>query len=313
VRVPRVSIPITLTSAVVTLTVVLYLVWQVLVAREIEALAGRFTRLHWGLIALGTLFFTVVISWMILQAVWLVREMRTNQRQQNFIDAVTHELHTPLASLQLYLDTLRGQEVREKERNEFLGIMSDDLARLRRTIDQILNAARVEVRRALRDPIDLRALLGECIEEACARYDATPEAFFLDVPPGATLRGDPEQLRVLFRNLIDNAVRYAGERVHVDLAARAVSARRLQVAVTDHGVGIPPFLASRLFQRFARFSHDRLRSTRAGLGLGLYIVRNIARAHGGHVSAQSEGVGTGTRFLVTLPGYIDGSTANPAR
>jgi signal transduction histidine kinase len=306
VRVPRVSIPITTTAAVVTLALILYVVWQVLTARQLESLAGGFTRLHWGLISIGTVFFALVITWTILQAVWLVREMRTNQRQQNFIDAVTHELHTPLASLQLYLDTLRGQAVGAQERAEFLGIMSEDLARLRRTIDQILSAARVEVRRALRDHVNLRTLLSECIDETRARYDVDPKAFRIDVPSGAELRGDPAQLRVLFRNLIDNAVRYAGDRLQVDIAARPLSARKLEVAVSDCGVGMPPTLIGSLFQRFQRFSHGTLLSTRAGLGLGLYIVRNIARAHGGQVRAESEGAGSGSRFIVTLPGQIDG-------
>jgi signal transduction histidine kinase len=281
------------------------------VARELEALAGGFTPVHWALIAMGALFFSIAVSWIILQAVWLVREMRTNQRQRNFIDAVTHELHTPLASLQLYLETLRGQPVDEKEQAEFLGIMSDDVARLRRTIDQILLAARADARRVLREHVPLRALLVECIDEARDRHGADPAAFRVAVSGNAVLRGDRAQLRVLFRNLIDNAVRYAGERLQVDISARALSARKLEVTISDCGVGIPPPVLGSLFQRFQRFSQDTLRSTRSGLGLGLYIVRNIARAHGGQVRAESEGAGTGSRFVVTLPGQMDGH-ANPA-
>ena len=305
-RVPRISVPITLTAAVIVVTAVIYVVWQVLVARELDSLAGGFTSLHWGLIAIGAVFFSVVVAWTILQAVWLVREMRTNLRQQNFIDAVTHELHTPLASLQLYLDTLRGHAVDAKERAEFLEIMSEDLVRLRRTIDQILSAARADAPRRPRAPIQLRALLSECVDEALARHAIDASAFRIDVPAGAWLRGDHAQLQVLFRNLIDNAVRYAGDRLQIDIAARPLSARKLEVAVSDCGVGIPPSLVGQLFQRFQRFSHGTLRSTRAGLGLGLYIVRNIARAHGGKVRAESEGSGSGSRFIVTLPGQIDG-------
>jgi signal transduction histidine kinase len=306
VKAPRVSIPITLTATVVAVSVLLYVVWQILVAREVAALAGSFARLHWGLVALGVAFVSLVSAWMILQAAWLVREMRTSQRQQNFIDAVTHELHTPLASLQLYLDTLRGQSVAAEQRGEFLGIMSEDLARLRRTIDQILLAARSETRRALRESVNLRTLLGECVEEASARHAVDPGAFHIEVPRGAVLRGDATQLRVLFRNLIDNAVRYAGQRLRVDIAARALSSRRLEIAISDSGVGIPPRLLGSLFRRFQRLSQSTLRGPRSGLGLGLYIVRNVARAHGGQVRAESEGAGTGSRFIVTLPGQLDG-------
>ena len=125
--------------------------------REFEAFADGFTPIHWVLVILGSLFFALIITVLILQAVWLVREIRSNQRQQNFMDAVTHELHTPLASLRLYLDTLRGRALPEERRDEFLEIMAEDLERLQRTIDQILprrahrraaRAARADRRRA---------------------------------------------------------------------------------------------------------------------------------------------------------------------
>src|SRR5262245_60076725 len=140
-RTPRVSVPITLTTALVVATIALTVGWQILVAREVGALTGGFTLIHWLLIVVGSLLFGLIIGSTILLSVWLVREMRNNQRQQNFIDAVTHELHTPLASLQLYLDTMRTQPLETAQRDEFLGIMSEDLGRLQRTIDQILAAA----------------------------------------------------------------------------------------------------------------------------------------------------------------------------
>lgn len=309
-RTPRVSVPITLTTALVVATIALTVGWQILVAREVGALAGGFTLIHWLLIVVGSLLFGLIIGSTILLAVWLVREMRNNQRQQNFIDAVTHELHTPLASLQLYLDTLRAQPLEVEQREEFLEIMSDDLGRLQRTIDQILAAARAEVRRSSRESVDLHALLRDCIDEVRARHGLPEDTMQLDVPGIPRVRGDAEQLRVAFRNLIENAVRYAGEKLRVDIAVRAVSSRKLEVAVTDQGVGISPFDLRKLFQRFQRLSQDVVSSR--GLGLGLYIVRNIVREHGGDVRAESEGRGTGSRFVVTLPGQIDGH-ANPAR
>lgn len=310
VRTPRVSTPIILTVAVVTIAILLTVGWQILVARESGALSEGFRTIHWTLVIVGSSFFALIITAAILQSVLLVREIRTNQRQQNFIDAVTHELHTPLASLQLYLDTLRGQALDEKQRGEFLDIMSDDLGRLQATIDKILSAARTEVRRRPRARVDIGGLLRECIEEACERHELEPAAIRLDVPPGASVRGDAEQLRLAFRNLIENAVRYGGEKHQIDIAVRQRSARRLEIEVADHGVGMPESALRRVFQRFQRLSHEGVFGSR-GLGLGLYIVRNVVRAHGGSIRAESEGIGTGSRFVMTLPGQLDGH-AHPA-
>jgi len=308
---PRVSVPIALTAGIVAITIALTVGWQILVVREFEAFAEGFTPIHWVLVILGSIFFGLIITVLILQTVWLVREIRSNQRQQNFMDAVTHELHTPLASLRLYLDTLRGRALPEERREEFLEIMAEDLDRLQRTIDQILSAARMEPKRVLREPVDVAALLAACAVDACERFGLDEKAVSVDVPPGARVKGDAEQLRVAFRNLIDNAIRYAGAEVHVEVRVRSVSTRRLEVEVADRGVGIPESALDRVFQRFSRLSQEAVRTAR-GLGLGLYIVRNIARAHGGSVRAESEGEGKGSRFILTLPGHVDGR-ARPSR
>jgi two-component system, OmpR family, sensor histidine kinase SenX3 len=308
-RSPRISVPITLTAALATMTTALYVAWQILVAREISALTNGFSAFHWVLVIVGTAFFSMIVAWMILQAVWLVREIRTNQRQQNFLDAVTHELHTPLASLQLYLDTLRVKDIDSARRDEFLAVMAEDLNRLRHTIDQILSAARFDSHKSWRNWVDLVPLLLDCVEDARVRHGFASEAVQLDVPAGAQVRGDPAQLRVAFRNLIDNAVRYAGEKLRLDIRVRAHSGRKLEIDFADHGVGITPFELSTMFQRFKRFPRDGFASR--GLGLGLYIVRNIVRSHGGSVRVESEGVGAGSRFIVILPGQLDGY-AHPA-
>jgi two-component system, OmpR family, sensor histidine kinase SenX3 len=309
-RAARVSVPIALTASIVAVTIALTVGWQILVARESEAFAAGFTAIHWVLIVLGSLFFALIITVLILQAVWLVREIRSNQRQQNFMDAVTHELHTPLASLQLYLDTLRGRRLPDARRDEFLQIMAEDLQRLQRTIDQIIQAARTDVRRARRESVDVAKLLGECADDARERHGLPHDAVHVSVDDTARLRGDAEQLRVAFRNLLDNAVRYAGGEVHIEVSARQVSARRLEIVFADRGVGIPDSALDRVFQRFQRLPQEAVRAVH-GLGLGLAIVRNIARAHRGKVRAESDGEGKGSRFILTLPGHVD-ERANPA-
>lgn len=303
-RSPHISIPITLTAALAVVAAALSIVWPVLVAQEVSALTGGFSVYLWVLVGVGALLFAAIVAWMILQLVWLVREVRTNQRQRNFIDAVTHELHTPLASLQLYLDTLRTQSLEPRQRDEFLQIMGEDLLRLQRTIDQILAAARAESRQSWRNWVELIPLLDDCVEEARSRHGLDPQSIRLSVPSGSQVRGDTAQLRVVFRNLIENAVRYAGEKLQLDITVRPHSGRKLDIEFADQGVGIAPFELSKVFQRFQRLPKDAL--TTRGLGLGLFIVRNIVRAHGGSVRAESEGAGTGSRFIVTLPGLLDG-------
>ena len=303
----RVSIPIALTVAIVAITIALTVGWQILVVREFEAFVEGFTPIHWVLVILGSIFFALIITVLILQAVWLVREIRSNQRQQTFMDAVTHELYTPLASLRLYLDTLRGRSLPEARRDEFLAIMAEDLDRLQRTIDQILSAARTDLKRALREPVDIARLLADCADDARDRFGLPEKAISVEVPAGARLKGDAEQLRVALRNLIDNAIRYAGDDVHVEIRVRSVSARKLELEVADRGVGIPASALDRIFQRFSRLPQEAVRTAR-GLGLGLYIVRNVARAHGGNVRAESEGEGKGSRFILTLPGNVDERT-----
>jgi len=306
----RTSVPIALAVGLVVITLALTVGWQILVTREFRALVDGFTWVHWIIAILGSLLFCAIISATIVQAIWLVREIRLNQRQKNFLDAVTHELHTPLASLRLYVDTLRGHKLDEARRGEFLAIMSEDLERLQRTIDQLLAAAHTDSR-PHRERVDLFRLLEECAAEARERHDLAADAIALEVPHGARVRGDPEQLRVVFRNLLDNAVRYAGAEVHVDVRVRTLSPRRLEIEIADQGVGIPLQAQTTIFGRFQRLSQGAVRSTR-GLGLGLFIVRNVVRAHRGSVRAESEGEGKGSRFLIVLPGHVD-EHAHPGR
>ncbi len=302
----RVSLPIGLTVGLVTLALALTAGWQVLVAREFAAWAEGFAAVHWLLVILGSTFFVTIITVAILQGVWLVREIRTNQRQQNFLDAVSHELHTPLASLRLYVDTLQGKSLDPGQRDEFLEVMSDDIHRLQRTINQILSAASTDERKNRRTQVDLRRLLGECVEDAREHHSLDEDQVRLEVPGAARVRGDLEQLRVAFRNLIENAIHYTGGKTRVDVRVRPASGRKLEIEVEDQGIGLPESALARVFQRFQRLSQEAVRGP-SGLGLGLYIVRNVVRSHGGSVRAESDGEGKGSRFIVTLPGQLDES------
>jgi signal transduction histidine kinase len=274
-RAARVSVPIALTASIVAVTIALTVGWQILVARESLAFTAGFTAIHWVLVVLGSVFFALIITVLILQAVWLVREIRSNQRQQNFMDAVTHELHTPLASLQLYLDTLRGRPLPEARRHEFLQIMAEDLVRLQRTIDQIIQAARTDVRRARRESVDVAKLLGECADDARERHGLDEDAVLVSVPETVRMRGDSEQLRVAFRNLLDNAVRHAAARSTSRSRARSRRGGSRSCSPTAASA-FPPRRSTACSS--ASSGSRRSGAAAHGLGLGLAIVRNIARA-----------------------------------
>jgi signal transduction histidine kinase len=242
----------------------------------------------------------LVLGGLVWLSAWLIREMRLNQRQRAFLDAVTHEMKTPLASLRLYVETLMRHDPEAERRRHFLTLMQDDLARIDRTVDQVLAAARAEepLRQARRSRVRLANLLEDSIREVRSRH-ALPEASMqLECASDPAVRGDAGELALVFRNLLDNAVKYSEAPVEVRVRVAEVDADRVDVDISDRGIGIPAGELRKIFQRFYRVGRDV--RTAAGLGLGLFIVRSLVRRQGGRVVARSEGHGTGSRFVVTL-------------
>jgi signal transduction histidine kinase len=230
-----------------------------------------------------------------------VREIGVNQHQRAFLDAVTHEMKTPLASLRLYLDTLERHDPERERRRQFLDRMRGDLERLDQTVEQVLTAARAEEShsRARLERVALSELLEECIAEIRTSHRLPERAVRLEAGPGATVRGDAGELSLVFRNLLENAVKYSDEPVEVNVRVVDAEDGRVEVEITDRGIGIPSRELRKIFQRFYRVGRD-VQRTAAGLGLGLFIVRNLVRRQGGRVVARSEGWGQGSRFVVTL-------------
>ena len=293
--------PLVLAIVLAVLVLSLAVGWQILVVGDSRSLAPGLTNLDWVLLVLGSLFFLLVMVGLVWLSAWLVREMRLNQRQRAFLDAVTHEMKTPLASLRLYVDTLTRHDPEPQRRQHFLGRMREDLDRLDRTVDQVLAAARAEERRPSppTDRVELGDLLGECIREICEQHALPEGAVGLTAPAGSAVRGNAAELAVVFRNLLENAVEYSDEPVTVSVRVAREGEDRVAVAIADRGIGIPPVELRKIFQRFYRVGRE-VQRTAAGLGLGLFIVRNLVRRQGGRVVARSEGSGKGSRFVVTL-------------
>ena len=283
----------------VTLCVLLVLAAVALTVVWIVTYGGRITPT-----VLGILLFALIIAGLIVYTVFLVLEIMRNEEHDSFINSVTHELKTPIASIRLYLETLQSRPVSDTQRREFYDIMLADADRLHHTVDQVLKAgfAREKPKGGVRAPVDIGALARECVDLAALRHHLQPGAVQLHThtPPALMVRGDVEELRTVLGNLIDNAVKYSGAEVRVSVSVAAPAPDTIWVRVQDRGVGIPKKQLKRIFNRFYRVQRHGLNPIK-GTGLGLYIVRSIARAHGGRVFAQSEGEGLGATFTLELP------------
>ena len=264
---------------------------------------------HWRQVAMlifGVIFFVLIIAGLVLNTIFLVREIRRNEQHDSFLNAVTHELKTPIASIRLYLETLQARQVDEVKRKEFYQIMLDDCDRLLRTVEQALRASRTGHRRRHihKTMIDLGELTRECLELARTRTHLDEKALrFVESPDRgqrAMVLGDSDELRAAVSNLIDNAIKYSDREVDVSVQVAAVDDKRVAVRVTDRGMGISSGELKQIFKRFYR-APRRVATVAFGAGLGLFIVRSIVSKHGGKTYAESEGEGMGSVFTIELP------------
>lgn len=261
---------------------------------------------------LGVISFALIISGIIVYTVFLVLEIKRNEEHDSFINAVTHELKTPIASIKLYLETLQSRTLTDDQRRHFYDVMLADTDRLHRTVDQVLKAGVVREKRVVpaRIPVDMGALVRECVELAVVRHHLAPGSIGIETQAdqALTVLGEADDLRMVVSNLLDNAVKYSGEAVRVTVALAAPTPETVWVRVQDRGIGIPRKQLQRIFKRFYRVQSRGLKHVK-GTGLGLYIVRSIAKAHGGRVFAQSEGEGRGATFTVELPRSTSAASA----
>jgi two-component system, OmpR family, sensor histidine kinase SenX3 len=258
------------------------------------------------LLLFGIIFFALIIAGMVVNTIFLVRELRRSEQHDSFINAVTHELKTPVASIRLHLETLQRRDLQENQKQEFYRVMLSDTDRLTETVEQVLRAGRAGDKKAGREKaeVDFREVVRECMEATRTRHRLQPEAMQYEELSsngnGLRVRGSAEDLRTAVFNVLDNAVKYSGENVDVRVRLESPDEKHIVLRVQDQGVGIPADDVKRVFRRFYRVTNRSLAHVK-GTGLGLFIVKAIAEQHGGKVFAESDGEGQGTTIVMELP------------
>ncbi len=254
-----------------------------------------------ALLVFGVIFFAIIITGLILNTIFLVREIRRNEQHDAFLNAVTHELKTPIASIKLYLETLKSRDLPREKRQEFYDIMLEDNERLLGTVEQVLQASRArEKQREMNlSEVNLSDTIRETVDKVRSQQHLDEGVIRLTVPPEKiSVLGDRGELQTAITNILDNAVKYSpGEpRIAVKLKS---SGSEAEIYIRDNGIGVGRADLKRIFKRFYRVPNKAVEVK--GTGLGLPIVRSIIERHGGRIKAQSRGEGKGTTFVIQLP------------
>lgn len=293
--------PIMLAVVVLVLIVTVLIIWII----------GQAAEQKWAMLTIGTVFLTLILLGVVVYFIWTIREYRLNRRQANFIDSVTHELKSPIASLKLCLQTLELRSVAPEQQREYHKFMMEDIQRLDSMIDHLLAVARldhVDGDEQLED-VPLDVLLKRCADEIHRRYEIGPEQLRLEVEP-CIVRGRDRDLEVVFMNLIDNAVKYAGSDPKVLVQSYVHREKRVVTKISDNGEGVRFELRRKIFKRFYRGGSELERTT-TGTGLGLYIVKSLVSKMKGKIHVHGRGPLRGATFEVDLPGRAAVPAAAP--
>lgn len=285
------QVPIWTSVVLLTINITLLVVFIILSNELIPALTIGIIAISLGLFGLAFYLFLTI------------KEIHLNRRQANFVDSVTHELKTPIASLKLYLETLQMRELDSERRTEFYAVMETELQRLDQLINQLLEVGRLDAlgHQSAPEDVDLEPMLRACAESACVSHKLElDDVFSFDIVP-ATIHARRMLLEMIFGNLLDNAIKYGGKEPQVSVEVRVLDRGRILVRVSDNGHGVPVELRKKIFRLFFRGGEELERSNK-GTGLGLYIVRTLVNMLKGRVNVYDRATGNGSVFEVELPG-----------
>jgi two-component system phosphate regulon sensor histidine kinase PhoR len=243
-------------------------------------------------------------------AVGVVRDVteheRTETMRRRFVSDVSHELRTPVAAIRAAVETLAVEETLPSDLARLLDILKRQSAQLQDLVSDLTDLSQIEsgaVTLATED-IPVKALLTGVVHDLAAFAAARGVAVAAEAPEGLTVSGDRRRLAQVFRNLIDNAIKFSPSGARVDVLAESAGTgagtpARADVHVVDRGIGIPRSELGKIFQRFYRIDPSRAKAI-PGTGLGLAIVKHLLILHRGSIAVESE-PGKGSRFSVTLP------------
>ncbi len=269
------------------------------------ALGSKNAAFYYALLGVGVALLVLVLVGVIVYLALTVKAIALSQRQSNFIDSVTHELKSPLASLKLYLQTLTRRAVSPEQQADFHRFMLQDVERLDTLIDHLLDAAKTLQRRPAEATVvtPLEPVLARACATAVQRHGAPEGSVRLDCDGAGEelqVRGREADLEIVFRNLVDNAVKYSLPEPRVDVTARRTPQGRVVVRVSDNGPGIPIAQRANVFRRFTRLGSELERST-PGTGLGLFLVKSLVKQLRGKVTAKGRLPDRGTIMEVEIP------------
>jgi signal transduction histidine kinase len=249
-----------------------------------------------GIVLLAGLSFSMVLIFRHLNI-----QIKLTELYDNFIANVTHELKSPLSSIQLYLETLNSREVPEEKKKEFYSLMIRDTERLQNLVNSILEIALMDKKRFIRDFEVYKAdeTIKKIILESAQQFQLNPETIKFSGDAGCDILINRNSIKTVFDNLVDNSIKYCTSNLQINVLFKRTS-KKVEIEFSDNGIGIPKEQLKKIFQRFFRI-YDRDIPNVKGTGLGLYVVREIIRSHNGKIIALSEGKGKGTKFKIELP------------
>ncbi len=267
---------------------------------SIKILAGRISV---AVLLSGFFLLLMVLGGMYFIFIFLTKQVDITKAYDNFIANVTHELKSPLASIQLHLETLKRRNVEEEKRRELIELMLRDTERLKSLIDTILNISMIEQKKMIYNfkIYDIEETIVSTVNEIANCTHLNEGQIVINGNPKGRILLDLESFKVVVRNLIENAVKYSGSdlKLYIDIYVRG---GKLYLRFKDNGIGISPKDRKKIFNKFLRLDNENIPNVK-GTGLGLYMVREIIKAHSGRVQVYSDGIGKGSTFEVVFPLY----------
>ena len=275
--------------------------WQFLKMAEGLRAPVEMEGFDWLPLLVGGLLLALILAGSTVIFIYWTKQHHLNRMQVAFVSNVTHELKSPVASIQLALETMALRSLSDNRKQEYIDMMLDDTERLSTLIDRILGAARIEKKRSRYElePVSLRHFLNEVLEEDRHLYEKEGRTIVLEKGRDSRVAIDRSAMRIVLNNLLENAARFSPPNTTIRLKSHR-ELRSCRFDVTDSGSGISVKDLKNIFKMFWRSSEDPGSRVR-GTGLGLYIVQNIVKDHRGKVWASSPGIGRGSIFSVRIP------------